>query len=108
MGLLVYCRDTGKMRKALPCPETNVFVFSNIIAKRKGLWRAIDHTLQVPSFSRGKSPVFLTTCARSSVTEVHVDLRGLACSMGGNRKPGHNWNKLIIKSALAFMSSQIT
>lgn len=72
-----------------------------------GLWGTIDHILQVPSFRRGKLSSFLSACARSSVTEVHLDLRGLAQSMRGNRKPRHNQNKLVIKSALAFMSSQI-
>lgn len=41
--------------------------FSNIIARRMGLWGTIDHTLQVSSFRRGgNSPVFLTVCQKFS------------------------------------------
>lgn len=108
MGLLAHCRARGKEKGSFVSRNKCVCsAFSNVIARRTGLWGAIDHTLQVPSFRRRKLSFFLTAYARSSVTEVYLDLRGLAYSMGGNRKPGHNQNKLIIKSASAFMSSQV-
>lgn len=49
----------------------------------------------------GNSPAFQSARARSFVAEVHLDPSGLARSVGGNRKPGHNQNKLIIKSSFS-------
>lgn len=85
-GFLGHCRAGGS-RKAILCPGTNVLVLLSA-----ALWPGelalgepyITHCRCLAS-GGGNSPAFLTVSARSSVSKVHPDLRGLACSVGGNK-----------------------
>lgn len=85
-GLLGHCGARGN-RQAVLCPETNVFVLLSA-----ALWPGevasgepcITHCRCLAS-GGGNSPAFLTASARSSVSKVHPDLRGLARSVGGNK-----------------------
>lgn len=69
----------------------------------------LDHTVQVSAQRKAKLSRFPSgTCQKFGNWSSSWPPPSACCSLGGSREAKHNRNKLVIKSFLAFMSSQLT